>query len=332
MKDPDREGSHAAGERAYPEPDDPRKPAGPTDLTRRSWVGVLRRTVREFRHDHCTDWAAALTYYSVLSIFPGTIVLVSLLGLFGSAETANTLLDVVRGVAPDSAVETVEQPLRRTISRHGTAGAFLGFGLLLALWSASGYVGAFCRASNVIYEVDEGRPFWKLRPLQVLVTIITVLLTALVAVALVVTGPLAESVGAALGVGTLAVTLWSTLKWPALALMVSVIFSILYYAAPNVRQPRFRWLTPGGALALLIWVVASLGFGFYVANFGAYDKTYGTLGAVIVFIVWLWVSNLAILFGAEFDAETERARELQAGIDGAAQSIQLPPRSPADGD
>lgn len=317
------------GTQVFPDPDDPRKPSSPTDMPKRSWVGVLTRTVREFRRNGCTDWAAALTYYSVLSIFPGAIVLVSLLGLFGSASTVDSLLDVVRDVAPGSAVDAIENPLNQVVDRQGTAGTLLGFGLLVALWSASSYVGAFSRASNVIYEVDEGRPFWRLRPLQILITVVTVLLAAVVAVALVVTGPLADSVGQALGLGSLAVTLWSVLKWPVLALVVSAIFTILYYVAPNVRQPRFRWLTPGGALALAVWLLASGGFGIYVSNFASYDQTYGTLGTVVVFMVWLWVSNLAVLFGAEFDAETERARQLQAGMTEAENTIQLPPRNPA---
>lgn len=317
------------GTQVFPDPDDPRKPSSPTDMPKRSWVGVLTRTVREFRRNGCTDWAAALTYYSVLSIFPGAIVLVSLLGLFGSASTVDSLLDVVRDVAPGSAVDAIENPLNQVVDRQGTAGTLLGLGLLVALWSASSYVGAFSRASNVIYEVDEGRPFWRLRPLQILITVVTVLLAAVVAVALVVTGPLADSVGQALGLGSLAVTLWSVLKWPVLALVVSAIFTILYYVAPNVRQPRFRWLTPGGALALAVWLLASGGFGIYVSNFASYDQTYGTLGTVVVFMVWLWVSNLAVLFGAEFDAETERARQLQAGMTEAENTIQLPPRNPA---
>jgi membrane protein len=310
-----------------PEPDDPRKPDHPTDLTRRSWAGVLKRTVVEFKDDDCTDWAAALTYYGVLAMFPALIALTSLIGLVGDPQkTTNALLDIVAALGPSSAVDTFSGPMRE-VARSQSAGIVLVLGLLAALWSASGYVGAFGRAANVIYEVEEGRPFYKLRPLQVLVTLICVVLLALVALALVVTGPVAQAVGDAVGLGSAAVTAWDIAKWPIMALVVSGIFSLLYYATPNVRQPRFRWFTPGGLLALIVWIVASAGFAFYVASFSSYDKTYGTLAAVVVFLVWLWISNLAVLFGAEFNAELERGRELQAGMSEAEHTIQLPPRS-----
>jgi len=290
---------------------------------------TLKRTVREFRDDNLTDWAAALTYYSVLALFPGLIVLVSILGLAGEhPRTTNALLDIVRDVGPASAVDTFRGPIESVITSKGGAGALLGFGLLAAIWSASGYVGAFMRASNAIYEVEEGRPFWKLRPLQVAVTIAMVLLLALVAISIVVTGPLAHSVGAVVGVGDSAVTIWNIAKWPVIAAVVMGMFAVLYYVAPNVRPPRFRWMTPGGVVAVLGWVAASALFALYVANFGSYNKTYGSLGGVVVFLVWLWISNLALLFGAEFDAELERSRELEAGLP-AEESIQLPQRNPA---
>lgn len=312
-------------ESQYPDPEHPAKPDSPTKLSKPSWKGVLTRTLTEFKDDNCTDWAAALTYYSVLSVFPAAIVLVSLLGLFGGPDTFNTLLEIVRQLGGQSAAAAFEEPLRGVIEQRAAAGTLFGFGLLGALWAASGYVGAFGRVANVIYEIEEGRPFWKLRPLQILVTIVVVLLLALVTLALVLTGPAAEAVGNAIGLGSLAVTLWSILKWPVLAVVVSLIFATLYYAMPNVKQPKFRWFSFGGLIALVVWVIASLIFAFYVANFGSYNKTYGTLGAVISFLVWLWITNLAVLFGAEFDAELERGRELQAGIP-AHEEIQLPPR------
>ena len=291
---------------------------------------MLVRTVREFREDNLTDWAAALTYYAVLSLFPGLLSLVAVLGLAGQhPETTDALLGIVRDVGPTSAVDTFEEPVREVIENKGGAGALLGVGLGLALWSASGYVGAFMRASNAIYEVKEGRPFWKLRPLQVAVTTVMVLLLALVAVGLVLTGPLASAVGEAVGLGDSAVTVWEIAKWPVLLAIVMGMFAALYYIAPNVRRPHYRVISPGGVLAVVVWVFASAGFAFYVANFGSYNATYGALGGVITFLVWLWLSNIALLLGAELDAELERERELEAGVPAAGERIQLPPREAA---
>jgi membrane protein len=312
--------------RAVPDPDDPRKPHELTDLSKRSWAGVLKRTAVEFKDDNCTDWAAALTYYGVLAMFPALIALTSLIGLVGNPQkTTDALLGIVGSLGPASAVDTFSGPMR-AVAQNQSAGLALILGLLAALWSASGYVGAFGRAANAIYEVEEGRPFYKLRPLQVLVTLVCVLLLALVALSLVITGPVAQAVGDAVGMGGAAITAWDIAKWPVMALVVSGIFSLLYYATPNVKQPKFRWFTPGGLIALITWIAASAGFAFYVARFSSYDKTYGTLAAVVVFLVWLWISNLAVLFGAEFNAELERGRELQAGLTEAEQTIQLPPR------
>lgn len=305
-----------------------RKPSNPTDLRTRSWKNVVKRTAVEFQDDNLTDWAAALTYYAVLALFPGLIVLVALLGLLGSPDTFTALLEIVRQVGPDSAVDTFAGPIQSVISEKQTAGALLGFGVITALWSASGYVGAFFRAANTIYEVAEGRPFWKLRPLQIAVTVGMVLLLALVAVAVVVTGPLAEAVGNVIGLGSLTVTIWSIAKWPVLVGVVMFMFAVLYYVSPNVRPPRFRWFTVGGAAALVLWVVSSGLFGVYVANFGAYNKTYGALGGVILFLTWVWISNLALLVGAELNSELERERELEAGLP-AEEELQLPPRQAA---
>jgi len=314
------DGSGRSG-RAAPGPDDP------TDLAPRSWWAVLGRTVREVKEDNLTDWAAALTYYSVLAIFPALIVFVALIGLFGQyPETTNKLLDIVGKVGPKSAVDTFREPITSVVRNKGGAGALLTIGLIGAIWSASGYVGAFMRASNVIYEVPEGRRFWKLRPLQIAVTLCMVLAAALVAMSIVVTGPLAKAIGDTIGVGKTAVLAWDIAKWPVLLVVVITMFAILYYAAPNVRLPAFRWISPGGVLAVVVWLVASLAFGFYAANFGSYNKTYGSLGAVIIFLVWLWLTNLSLLLGAEFNAELERRRELESGNAAAEQGLQLPLR------
>ena len=299
-------------------------------MTARSWVDAVKRTIREFQDDNLTDWAAALTYYSVLALFPGLIVLVAILGLVGQhPQTTDALLDIVDEVGPASAVDTFRGPIEGVVKSNSGAGALLGVGLLIAVWSASGYVGAFIRAANVIYEVEEGRPFWRRRPLQVAITIAMVLLLAIVAISIVVTGPLARAVGDVIGVGDTAVTVWNFAKWPVIVAVVMGMFTVLYYLAPNVKQPGIKWLTPGGVVAVLIWIAVSVGFGFYVANFGSYDKTYGSLGGVIVFLVWLWISNLAVLFGAEFDAELERSRQLAAGLP-AEDSLQLPERHPPE--
>ena len=300
-------------------------PETPTDLPASEWRAVLRRCLSEFRADNLTDSAAALTYYAVLALFPALIVLVALVGLFGKyPETTNALLKIVGEVGPKSAIDTFRQPITGVVRNKGGAGALLGIGLLATLWAASGYVGAFIRASNRIYEIEEGRPFWKLRPIQVGITLLMVLATALVALALVVTGPLARAVGDAVGLGSTAVTAWNYGKWPVLLAVVITMFAVLYLVAPNVQLPGFRWLTPGGVLALGVWLVASALFGLYAANFGSYNKTYGTLGGVVLFLVWMWITNVSILLGAEFNAELERGRELQSGNRAAEHQIQLP--------
>jgi membrane protein len=303
----------------------PDAPVGPTDLPKRSWKAILKRTVKEFQDDNLTDWAAALTYYGVLSLFPMLIALVAVLGIFGQQSSVITLLDSFREAGLGNVAENIEEPLTGVVEQKGGAGALLGFGLLLSIWSASGYLGAFMRAANEVYEVQEGRPFWKLRPLQVALTLFGVLLLSLVAIGLVVTGPIAEAIGDAIGLGDTAVEVWSIAKWPVMLVIVMTVVASLYYIAPNVRQPHFRWVTPGGVLAVFLWVIASVGFGFYVSNFGSYNATYGTLGGVISFLVWLWISNIALLLGAELDAELERERELKAGLP-AERELQLPPR------
>ena len=301
--------------KAFPDPDDPRKPDAPSDLGKRSWKGVLKRTVTEFRADNCTDWAAALTYYGVLAVFPAAIALLSIIGLVGDPKkTTDQLLQIVDTLGPSSATETFAGPIEQIASRPSAAGFALVIGLLTALWSASGYVGAFGRAANAIYEVEEGRPFYKLRPLQLLVTLVCVVLLAAVALALVVTGPVTQAIGDAIGLGDTFLTVWDIAKWPVMALVVSFIFSLLYFATPNVKQPKFKWFTIGGVVALVTWIVASAVFAFYVATFASYSKTYGSLAAVVIALVWLWITNIAVLLGAEFNAETERGRQIEAGM------------------
>ena len=301
------------------------KPDSPRELTKRSWFYVARKTWREFSKDQCLDLAAALTYYSVLAIFPAAIALLSLVGLVGQGpSTVDTLLQILRQVGAEKAANQVEPTLTSLSNTPGAGWAFV-LGLALALWSASGYVGAFGRAMNRIYQIAEGRPVWKLRPAMLLVTFVTVVLSALVAVGLVLTGSAARAVGDAVGLGSTAVTVWDIVKWPVMLLVVAVIVALLYWATPNVKQPKLRWISPGAAVAILVWIVASAAFGFYVTTFSSYAKTYGSLAGIVVFLLWLWLTNLALLFGAELDAELERGRELQSGI-AAERTIQLPPR------
>jgi membrane protein len=308
-----------------PDPDDARKPEAPSDLHGPSWRFAARRTFAEFSDDQCTDLAAGLTYYAVLSIFPAAIAVVSLLGVVGKGQsTINSVLDVLRQVGASGVADTIKPSLTQ-ISQSRGAGLALILGVLAGLWSASGYVGAFGRAMNRVYEIGEGRPFWKLRPVQILVTLIAVVLIAVVGLSLVVTGPLARAIGDAVGLGSTTVTIFSIAKWPVLVAVVIVIIAILYYSSPNVRQPKFRWMSVGAFVALVVWVVASALFGLYVAKFSSYDKTYGALAGVIVFLLWLWITNLALLFGAELDSEMERSRQLQAGMR-AEETLQLPAR------
>jgi membrane protein len=304
-------------------------PDEPTDLPGRSWFAIFKRTVKEFQEDNLTDWAAALTYYGVMSLFPMLIVLVALLGLVGQESTITTMTDSLRAAGLDDVAKNIQGPLDEIVKHKGGAGALVGFGLLVALWSASGYVGAFTRAMNAIYDVSEGRPFWKLRPLQLVITLVAVLLASLVLIAVVVSGPIAKAVGTALGVGDTAVTVWGIAKWPVLLVVLMAMVAGFYYVAPNVRQPRLRWVSPGGIVAVMTWILASAGFGLYVSNFNSYGKTYGTLGSVITFLVWMWLSNLALLFGGELDAELERERELKMGLN-AEKELRLRPRSAAE--
>jgi membrane protein len=294
---------------------------------RTGWFATLKRTVLEFSEDGMTDWAAALTYYSLLALFPALIVLVSVLGLFGDPHaTTRTITDVVTKLGPSTAADTFAGPIRSITSHRSAAGVLLVVGVASALWAASGYVGAFTRAGNVVYETPEGRPFWKLRPLQLLVTLVIVLLLAAVALAIVLTGPIVDAVASALGIGSTAVDVWRIAKWPVLLAIVLLVVAILYHATPNVKLPGFKWVTQGAVVAIVVWLVASAAFAFYVANFGAYDKTYGTLGGVVVLLIWLWITNLALLFGMELNAERERNRELEAGVPGAERELQLDPR------
>lgn len=301
------------------------KAGNPAEISKPSWKYILKRTVHEFSKDQCTDLAAALTYYTVLATFPALLALVSILGLVGQGKsTVTTVLGFVKQVAPGQASTTLEGPITQLV-QSPSAGITLIVGILGAIWSASGYVRAFGRSMNRMYEVQEGRPAWKLLPVQLLVTVVMILLAAAVLLMLVVSGPIARTLGDTIGLGRLAVTIWSIAKWPVLVFFAVIIIAILYYATSNVKPPKFRWMSMGALLALIVLAIVTVGFGFYVANFSSYNKTYGSIGGVIVLLLWIWLANLSLLFGAEFDTELERGRELQAGLP-AERSLQLPLR------
>ncbi|SEG41159.1 membrane protein [Thermomonospora echinospora] len=283
----------------------------PTSLSKKSWVQAVKRTFREFKTDNLTDWAAALTYYGVLSIFPAMLVIVSLVGL-GGTSLSQSIVQNVGDLAPGAVRDVLANALAELQRGRGGAGLFAIIGLLAAVWSASGYVAAFMRASNAIYDIPEGRPIWKTMPLRIGVTLAALVLLSASAIAVVLSGPLAQKVGNLLGMGAAAVTAWNIAKWPVMLVAISFLFSLLYWASPNVKQ-GFRWVTPGGILALVVWLLASAGFAFYVANFGSYNKTYGSLAALIIFLVWLWISNIALLLGVELNAELQRGHAIAEG-------------------
>ncbi|MEV4718730.1 YihY/virulence factor BrkB family protein [Micromonospora noduli] len=313
---------------------DTRVPRRMRQLSWRTWRGVLVRSVQNFVNDNCSDWAAALTYYGVLALFPSAIVVVALVGLVSDGErTLDTVVDLANQVGAGSVLTNDEGGvvgvIRTVVLDQSNPKLLLSFGLLGALWSASGFIGAFTRASNAVYGVTEGRPVWRLRPLQIGLAAITLVLLAVVALGLIVSGPVTDAVGDLINAGGLARTTWSVAKWPLLAMIMMVLLSLLFWIAPNVRQPRFRWLTPGGAVALISWAAASFGFGLYVANFGSYNTTYGSLGAAIAFLVWLYLSNSALMLGVQINSEVQRGRQLQAGDPDPDEPV-LPPRKPAD--
>ena len=310
---------------AAPDPEDPRKPDSPTELSKRSWTYVLRTTLRQFTRDQCTDLAAALTYYAVLAVFPALLALVSILGLVGDPQaTTEALLSLVQGIVPQDALGPVRDAIAN-VTQAPAAGIGLIVGLGGALWSASGFVTAFSRAMNRVYEIQEGRPFWKLRPVMLAVTILAIVVAVVAALLVALSGPIAAQVASMLGLPEQVVVIWDIAKWVILLALAVAVIAVLYYATPNIKQPKFRWMSVGSLVALLVWVIASVGFAFYAVNFSSYDETYGPIGGVIVFLLWVWISNNALLFGAELDAELERGRQLQAGIE-AEESIQLPPR------
>ena len=297
----------------------------PTGVEAKSTLfATLKRTAKEFSEDNLTDWAAALTYYGVLALFPGLLAVLSIVGL---VTDPRTLTDAITAVIPEAAADRISPVVDQIAGRAGAASFGLILGLVLAIWSASGYVGAFTRAANVVYETPEGRKIWKLKPLQLLITLIGIFFAVVIISMVVLSGPVVEAVGSAIGLGDTALTVWNVAKWPVIVVLVALMIAVLYYSTPNVRLRGFRWISPGAGVALLVWAAASALFAFYVANFGNYNKTYGALAGVIIFLVWFWLTNLAVLFGIELDAEIERSREIKEGVPRAEKEIQLDARA-----
>ena len=326
-----REGESTVKAETAPDPDDPRKPSNPTELKKPSIKHTLKSAVAEFNRDQVTDLAAALTYYAVLSIFPALLAIISVVGVFGDPDdTVEAVTELLRQAGQGDVAAELEGPIA-SLTTSPAAGFGLVVGLAGAIWAASNYVNGFGRAMNRIYQVDEGRPFWKLRPKMLGVTILLLVIATTIIFSVVLSGEVARQIGAYVGLGEETVTIWNIAKWPVILLLVVLAVAILYYFTPNVQQPRFRWVSVGALIAIVIWIIASIGFGFYVSNFGNYERTYGSLAGVIIFLLWIWLTNTVILFGAEVDAEMERARQLQAGIK-AEETIQLPPRDARQSD
>jgi membrane protein len=309
--------------------DGPRRDYRPAGVERKSSaVTTFKRTFKEYSEDNMSDWAAALTYYGLLAVFPALIALVAIVGLVGNpASTTSQLIEIVGKIGPSSAKKTFEGPIKSITEQKSTAGILLIVGIVAALYSASSYVAAFARASNIIWETPEGRPMWKLKPQQMLVTLVILILLIVIALSLVLTGPVVTAVASPLGISSSAVSVWNIAKWPVLVLFMILMFTILYYASPNVKMRGLRWVAPGAAFALFVWIVASAAFAFYVANFGSYNKTYGTLGGAIVFLVWMWLTNAALLLGAQMNSERERNAEIGEGAPRAERELQMEPRS-----
>ncbi|WP_067686296.1 YihY/virulence factor BrkB family protein [Nocardia jejuensis] len=307
-----------------------RRISGPTDLSPRAWLGAGRRVLSAIWENRVTDWAAALTYYSVQSLLPGLLLLAAVLGLLGPGAT-ESLIATIREVGPSEGTGALIDTIDQLRSARTYSGPLAILGLVTAVWTSSNYIGAFIRAANTLYEVEEGRAAWKTVPLRLGLTLALVTAVAVCALGILITGNLAHEVGRWLGAGDGAVRVWGIAKWPVLMALVSLACALLYWAAPNVRHPGFRWLTPGSGMAVAIWAAASGGFTVYLRYFGSYNKVYGSLGAAAVFLLWIWLSNLAVLFGAAFDAELARARSVAQGRAADDRPI-LPPRDEPDDD
>lgn len=301
----------------------------PTQMTARAWWHALRDAGKAFQSKNLTYHASALTYFSVFSIFPALIVLISLLGVLGSQGSIDGLLRIIDQLGGQSAVDTLKPPIENIVS-NSKAGLGLIIGVGVALWSASGYIGGFINAANEIWDVDEERSFFRRRPLQLLITLVMTVAVAVILLALVLTGPLVTAIGDEVGVGNTALTIFSIVKWPLILVGVILIIGFLYRTAPDAHHEGFLWILPGAIVATCLWLLGSIVFSFYVANFGSYSGTYGSLAGAIVFLLWLYVTNIAVLFGAQFAAELERTANAAREPTPPGEPVLLDPAERAD--
>jgi membrane protein len=273
---------------------------------------ALKATVQEFQRDDAMGLAAQLAFFLILALFPFILVLVSLMGLVGNPELASKVLDYFRQVMPEEAYKLIRTYTGDVISGQRPAPYLFSFSILFTLWTASGAFAALINALNRAYDVQETRPFWKVRGIAILMTLgLSVLI--LVGVLLLIVGePIGQAIAEIFGLGELFELVWSIVRWPAALFFMVFTVALLYYFAPDVDQP-FRWITPGGLIGVLLWVIASAAFSFYVNNFGTYNKTYGSIGVVIILLLYLYISSLTILFGAELNATLVRMKEEISG-------------------
>lgn len=278
-------------------------------------VRILKRTLVAFYDDQMTHHAAALTYYALMSLLPTMLLCVSLLGLLGQyPATYDAILDYLRDLVPQSTLGAVDAALRGALRSEGTAAGALAVSVLVALYGTTGLLEAARRALNVVFDARQGRSFLRRKATDVASTVVLVGLILVTLVFVFVGGGLARDIFDALGLGSTAVSAWRAARWPAAYLVATLVFAFLYYVTPDVKQRAFHWITPGAVVGVALWLLASIGFSLYLSHFTSFNATYGSLGAALVLVVWLWLTNVALLFGAELNAEIEREKELSEGV------------------
>jgi membrane protein len=287
---------------------------------------VAKRTLKAFYDDQMTHHAAALTYYVLMSLFPAVLLALSLLGLLGQyPETYNAIMDYLREVAPMSVVDPLDRSLRGALQSKGTAATALVIGVVVALYGTTGALEAARRALNVVFEVDGGRGFLRRKATDVASTVVLMVLVLASLIMVFVGGRFAEDLLGFIGLGSTAAQIWSIARWPGALAVAMLVFAFVYYVTPDVQQRSFRWVTPGAVVGVLLWLVASLGFSAFVSNFADVGALYGTFAGAIVLVAWLWLTNVALLLGAELNAEIEREQQLGEGVP-RGETLNLPAR------
>jgi membrane protein len=296
-----------------PEPEEPRlEDPGSAHLSIRDYFAVLRRAIKEFMHDHMTDVAAALAYYAFLAIPSSLLVAVGIFSLVGDQNAVTTVIDKLHGIAPEQATSLIEGSLRNIVNSHSTGITVLSIGGVLAFWSLTGAMQTLMWALNIAYEQEEGRGFVH-RRIVALWMVLFALIGFALAFGVLVLGPqISTWIGNAIGARSATKAVWYIAEWPLLIGGLLFVFAACRYYGPDVKHPQWRFLTFGAIVALVIWLLASGAFAYYTSRFSSYNKTWGSLAAVVVMLTWLWISSVALLLGAEVDAETDRTRELQA--------------------